>query len=39
VADIGNLDVTTAGTYDVTLTVTDFAGNQASLVIPVTVEP
>ncbi|WP_309122517.1 immunoglobulin-like domain-containing protein [Paenibacillus sp.] len=37
-ADIGSLDVTTPGTYDVTLTVTDFAGNQASLTIPVAVE-
>ncbi|RIX53869.1 hypothetical protein D3P08_06315 [Paenibacillus nanensis] len=37
-ADIGSLDVTTPGTYDVTLTVTDFAGNAANLTIAVTVE-
>jgi len=37
-ADIGDLDVTTAGKYDVTLTVKDYAGNQANLKIAVTVE-
>ncbi|MBW5445781.1 hypothetical protein GE107_06865 [Cohnella sp. CFH 77786] len=37
-ADIGELDVTTPGKYEVTLTVTDFAGNKADLKITVTVE-
>ncbi|WP_274365409.1 hypothetical protein [Paenibacillus thermotolerans] len=37
-ADIGNLDVTTVGAYDVTLTVKDFAGNEANLAIKVNVE-
>ncbi|MGN7453369.1 hypothetical protein ACTHPH_01000 [Paenibacillus pasadenensis] len=37
-ADIGSLDVTTPGTYDVKLSVKDFAGNAAELTIPVTVE-
>lgn len=36
-ADIGNLDVTTPGEYDVTLTVTDYAGNKTDLAIKVTV--
>ena len=37
-ADVGTLDVTTAGKYDVTLTVTDFAGNKTNLKISVSVE-
>ncbi|MBD3919690.1 hypothetical protein H8B09_13075 [Paenibacillus sp. PR3] len=37
-ADIGSLDVTTAGEYDVKLTVTDYAGNKADLTIKVKVE-
>lgn len=37
-ADISNLDVTTAGKYDVTLTVTDYAGNKTDLIISVSVE-
>ncbi len=37
-ADIGELDITTVGKYDVTLTVKDFAGNQADLKITVSVE-
>lgn len=37
-ADVSQLDVTTAGKYDVVLTVTDYAGNKASLKINVTVE-
>jgi hypothetical protein len=36
-ADIGSLDVTTAGENDVTLTVTDYAGNKTDLTIKVTV--
>lgn len=36
-ADISSLDVTTAGKYPVTLTVTDYAGNKASLTIKVKV--
>jgi hypothetical protein len=37
-ADLSELDTTTPGTYDVELTVTDFAGNKASVVINVVVE-
>lgn len=37
-ADIGFLDVTTPGEYEVLLTLTDFAGNTAELSITVTVE-
>jgi len=37
-ADIGFLDVTTAGEYDVILSVTDFAGNKTELTIKVKVE-
>lgn len=37
-ADIGSLDITTAGVYDVKLTVTDYAGNKADLTIKVKVE-
>jgi len=37
-ADIGSLDVTTAGEYDVKLTVSDYAGNKADLTIKVKVE-
>jgi len=36
-ADISELDTTTPGTYDVKLTVTDFAGNTAETVVTVTV--
>ncbi|MCD8007593.1 MAG: twin-arginine translocation signal domain-containing protein [Clostridiales bacterium] len=36
-ADLSMLDTTTPGTYDVTLTVTDYAGNQASVTVTVTV--
>jgi hypothetical protein len=34
-ADVSNLDVTRIGTYDVPLTVTDFAGNKTSLTLRV----
>ncbi len=37
-ADVSDLDVTTAGTYDVVLTVTDYAGNVTTVTVPVTVE-
>jgi len=37
-ADIGFLDVTTKGDYEVTLAVTDFAGNTADVTITVKVE-
>lgn len=37
-ADVSTLDVTKAGTYDVTLTATDYAGNKTELKIPITVE-
>lgn len=37
-ADLSELDATTAGTYKVTLTVTDYAGNETSQVVDVTVE-
>lgn len=37
-ADIGFLDVTTAGEYEVILTVTDFAGNSTELTLTVKVE-
>lgn len=36
-ADISELDTTTPGAYDVTLTVTDFVGNTAETVVTVTV--
>lgn len=37
-ADVSTLDVTKAGTYDITLTATDYAGNKTELKIPITVE-
>ncbi len=37
-ADVSNLDVTAAGTYDVVITVTDYAGNTTDVTVPVTVE-
>lgn len=37
-ADLSTLDTTTPGDYDVTLTVTDYAGNTAEITINVTVE-
>jgi hypothetical protein len=37
-ADISTLDTTTAGEYNVTLTVTDYAGNTATQTIKVTVK-
>lgn len=37
-ADLSMLDTTTPGTYDVTLTVTDYAGNTADVTVSVTVE-
>lgn len=37
-ADISKLDVTTAGTYEVVLSVTDYVGNKGELKINVTVE-
>ncbi len=37
-ADLSNLDTTTPGTYDVALTVTDYAGNTAEITVSVTVE-
>jgi hypothetical protein len=37
-ADIGFLDVTTKGKYEVTLTVTDYASNKAEVTIVVKVE-
>lgn len=36
-ADLSELDTTTAGTYNVVLTVTDYAGNTASATLEVTV--
>ena len=38
VADLSELDTTTPGTYNVALTVTDYAGNEATQTIEVTVE-
>jgi len=38
-ADIGELDVTTPGEYEVVISVTDFAGNTANLTLVVSVEP
>ena len=37
-ADLSELDTTTPGTYNVALTVTDYAGNTGSVTVPVTVE-
>ncbi|MEG0952527.1 MAG: hypothetical protein RSE96_11425, partial [Niameybacter sp.] len=37
-ADLSTLDTTTKGEYEIPLTVTDFAGNVAEVVLPVTVE-
>lgn len=37
-ADISQLDTTTAGTYSVEITATDFVGNEAKVTIKVTVE-
>lgn len=37
-ADLSILDTTTPGTYSVTLTVTDYAGNTADVTVDVTVE-
>lgn len=37
-ADVSELDVTVAGTYNVAIIVTDFAGNSTSQTIPVTVK-
>ncbi len=37
-ADISELDITTAGTYNVEISVSDFAGNEAKTIIEVTVE-
>jgi len=37
VPDLSQLDVTLPGTYEVEITVTDFAGNEATIVIEVTV--
>lgn len=37
VADLSELDTTTAGTYNVVITVTDFAGNEAQVTLEVTV--
>lgn len=37
VADLSELDTTTAGTYNVVITVTDFAGNAADVTLEVTV--
>ena len=38
VADLSELDTTTPGTYNVALTVTDYAGNETTQTIEVTVE-
>lgn len=38
VADLSEIDTTTAGTYNVALTVTDYAGNETSQVATVVVE-
>ena len=38
VADLSELDTTTAGTYKVTLSVVDYAGNEGSQVVEVVVE-
>ena len=37
-ADLSTLDTTTPGEYEVELTVTDFAGNETSEVVVITVE-
>ena len=38
VADLSELDTTTAGTYNVVISVTDYAGNEASQTVEVVVE-
>ena len=37
-ADLSQLDTTTPGAYEVVLTVADFAGNESSITVEVTVE-
>ena len=37
VADLSEIDTTTAGTYNVAITVTDYAGNEATQTIEVQV--
>ena len=37
-ADLSTLDTSTAGTYNVNITVTDFAGNEATVTVAVTVK-